>query len=149
VSTDILLLVLRGVAAVLLLAFVGAVFVVLWRDYKAAALASGDESRQRGRLVVVRAGGEGAGGRSLVGMSFPLRPLTSLGRAPTNTIVLDDTFCSHQHARVLRRDGQWWLEDQNSSNGTRLNGEPISEPVVLSSGDVIGIGQLELRVELE
>jgi len=78
-----------------------------------------------------------------------LRPLTSLGRAPTNTIVLDDTFCSHQHARVLRRDGQWWLEDQNSSNGTRLNGEPISEPVVLSSGDVIGIGQLELRVELE
>ncbi len=140
---DVLLLVLRLVAGALLLLFIGAVLVILWRDFQAAALALGEPGRQRGRLVVVR------GDAVRTGTVFPLLPLTSLGRAPTNTIVLNDTFCSQEHAWIMRRDGQWWLEDRGSSNGTRLNGERISEPVVLSSGDVIGIGRLELRVELE
>jgi pSer/pThr/pTyr-binding forkhead associated (FHA) protein len=140
---DVLLLILRLVAGALLLLFMAAVLVMLWRDFQAAALALGEPGRQRGRLVVVR--GEGV----RVGTAFTLLPLTSLGRAPTNTIVLNDTFCSQEHAWIMRRDGQWWLEDRGSSNGTRLNGERISEPVVLSSGDVIGIGRLELRFELE
>ena len=84
----------------------------------------------------------------LVGASFPLLPLTTLGRGPTNTVVLNDSFCSQEHALVAQRAGQWWLEDRNSSNGTRLNGEPVSEPVVVSSGDVIGIGRIDLKVEL-
>lgn len=140
---EVLLLVLRLVAGALLLLFVAAVLVMLWRDFRAAALALGEPGRQRGRLVVVR--GEGV----RVGTAFTLLPLTSLGRAPTNTVVLNDSFCSQEHAWIMRRDGQWWLEDRGSSNGTRLNGERITEAVVLSSGDVIGIGRLELRVELE
>jgi pSer/pThr/pTyr-binding forkhead associated (FHA) protein len=47
------------------------------------------------------------------------------------------------------RSGQWWLEDRGSSNGTRLNGYRVEEPIVLSAGDIIGIGQLELKLELE
>lgn len=140
---DVVLLVLRLVAGALLLLFVAAVLVVLWRDFQAVALALGEPGRQRGRLVVVR------GEVLRTGTVFTLQPLTTLGRAPTNTIVLDDTFCSQEHAWIMRRDGQWWLEDRGSSNGTRLNGERITEPVVLSSGDMIGIGRLELRVELE
>ena len=85
----------------------------------------------------------------LAGTSFPLLPLTSLGRGPMNTVVLNDTFCSQEHALVTWRGGQWWLEDRNSSNGTRLNGEKIAGPVVVSSGDVIGIGQIALKVELD
>jgi hypothetical protein len=142
---DGLLLALRIVAGGLLLAFLGAVFVMLWRDFKVATVAADEPGRRRGRLIVVSAGDSSA---ARVGASFALLPLTSLGRAPTNTVVLDDTFCSQEHARVTRRDGQWWLEDRGSSNGTRLNGEPVREPVVLSSGDVIGVGRLELRVEL-
>ncbi|MEW6579865.1 MAG: FHA domain-containing protein [Chloroflexota bacterium] len=143
---DAVLLALRILAGGLLLAFLGAVFLMLWRDFRAATAAAGEPGHRRGRLVVV---GAGTGSAARVGASYALLPLTTLGRAPTNTIVLDDTFCSQEHALVTRRDGQWWLEDRGSSNGTRLNGEPVREPVVLSSGDVIGVGRLELRVELD
>lgn len=171
-STDVLLLILRGVTSLVLLGFVGAVFWVLWRDYQLASAAG--EGRRHGRLVVIRAGPDVATASpidaeapttelpgtaeaveaalrmgELVGASFPLLPLTSMGRAPTNTVVLNDTFCSQEHALVTRRGGQWWLEDRNSSNGTRLNGLPVTEPVVLSSGDVIGIGRIQLKIELE
>jgi hypothetical protein len=142
-NVDVILLALRALTAVLLLAFLAAIFVILWRDYRAAASAVEKGQRQRGRLVVVRSP-DGA-----AGISYPLLPLTSLGRSPTNTIVLIDTFCSQEHALVTWRGGQWWLEDRNSSNGTLLNGEVVTEPVVVSSGDVITVGRVEFRVELE
>ncbi len=162
-SVEWALLALRLLAAAALLAFLGGVFLVLWRDYRATVGAGA--AHERGRLVVIgvnddaRAVPDEADGvlregvpvpdvAELAGMSFPLLPLTTLGRAPTNTIVLNDTFCSQEHALVAQRGGQWWLEDRNSSNGTRLNGEPVYEPVVVSSGDVISIGRIELKVEL-
>ncbi len=144
-SVEALLFVLRVLTSAALLAFVGALFVIVWRDYRVAADAAEDRRRQRGRLVVIRS----KDGVAEVGTAFPLLPLTSVGRAPTNTIVLDDTFCSQEHALLTRRGGQWWLEDRNSSNGTLLNGEPVREPTVISSGDVIGIGQIQLKLELE
>ena len=140
---DVVLLALRAVTTLLLLAFLAAVFVILWRDYRATASAVEEGQRQRGRLVVIRSPD------GVAGTSYPLLPLTSLGRSLTNTIVLLDTFCSQEHALVTWRGGQWWLEDRNSSNGTLLNGEPVTEPVVVSSGDVITVGRVELKVELE
>jgi hypothetical protein len=142
-NVDAILLALRVLTALLLLAFLAALFVILWRDYRVAASAVEEGQRQRGRLVVVRSP-DGA-----AGISYPLLPLTSLGRSPTNTIVLIDTFCSQEHALVTWRGGQWWLEDRNSSNGTLLNGQVVSEPVVVSTGDVITVGRVELKVELE
>jgi len=144
-TIEVLLLVLRVLASAALLGFVGALFVVVWRDYRVAADAADDRRRQRGRLVVVRAHNSAIE----PGEVYPLLPLTSIGRGPTNTIVLDDTFASQEHALVTRRGGQWWLEDRNSSNGTLLNGEPIREPTVISSGDLIGIGQVQFKLELE
>lgn len=143
-SIEVLLFVLRVLAGTLLLAFWTAVFVVLWRDYRATAGVVEQSQREHGRLVVLQpSSGSGAG------VSYPLLPLTSLGRSASNTVVLDDHFCSQEHALVTRRGGQWWLEDRNSSNGTLLNGEPVIEPVVLSSGDMIRIGQVVLKIELE
>jgi hypothetical protein len=144
-TVEIVLLALRFLAGALLLAFLIALFVVLWRDYQMAASAVSETKRQRGRLVVIASTDEVAS----TGDSYPLLPITSLGRGPTNTIVLPDTFCSQEHALVTRRGGQWWLEDRNSSNGTRLNGERVAEPVVISSGDVIEVGQVQLKLELE
>jgi hypothetical protein len=166
VSVDVLLLILRVITGAALLAFLGAVFWVLWRDYRAAVQSAAVTQRQRGRLVVVQPGQVAADDGSeqaaeltgtadalemtiLAGTSFPLLPLTSLGRGPMNTVMLNDTFCSQEHALVTWRGGQWWLEDRNSSNGTRLNGEKIAGPVVVSSGDVIGIGQIALKIELD
>lgn len=156
---DWVLLVLRIVTAGVLLGFMGAVFVVLWRDYR--AVSGPVAERFRGRLVVIRADQHDGlelpssdadvfeGAETVVGGSYPLLPITTLGRAPTNTVVLEEPFCSQEHALVAHRGGQWWLEDRGSSNGTLLNGELVTEPVVVSSGDVIGIGRIVLKVELE
>jgi pSer/pThr/pTyr-binding forkhead associated (FHA) protein len=50
---------------------------------------------------------------------------------------------------VARRSGQWWLEDRKSRNGTTLNKTTIDRAVVITNGDVIGIGSTYFRVDLE
>jgi predicted component of type VI protein secretion system len=96
-----------------------------------------------GRLCVV------SGGGTLLqpGDTFSLHTHATLGRAPDNHIVLPDTYVSSYHARLDRRDGEWWLSDLGSRNGTRLNDVPITKAVPLAHGDVIGIGQVELKLE--
>lgn len=142
---DVLLLILRILAGLLLLAFVLVVFAMLWRDYAAVSKEVRSRTRQRGRLIAVHTNGS----TIKTGAIFPLLPLTSFGRAPSNTVILDDSFASNEHAQVTLRSGQWWLEDLGSSNGTLLNGYRIEEPVVVSTGDVIAMGQVELKLELD
>ena len=144
-SLDGILFALRIVAGLALLIFVLAIFVMLWRDFRVINREVETRTRQRGRLRVLRS----ESSTMTPGMAFPLLPMTSLGRAPTNTIIVDDSYASNQHALVILRSGQWWLEDLGSSNGTLLNGYPVEEPVVVSSGDIIGMGKLELKLELE
>lgn len=144
-AQDVTLFALRLFASLLLLAFFGAVMVMLWHDFRTASAEVDTRTRKRGRLVVI--GVEDGGTPS--GKSYPLLPLTSLGRAPTNTVILEDSFASGEHALITLRDGQWWLEDRGSSNGTLLNGYLVEEPVVLSAGDVIAVGRIALKLELE
>jgi pSer/pThr/pTyr-binding forkhead associated (FHA) protein len=73
----------------------------------------------------------------------------TLGRAPENDLVLDtDEFASVQHARIEpRRDGVW-VQDLDSTNGTFVNGVKLTRPRKLASGDVIRVGETDLRYEL-
>jgi pSer/pThr/pTyr-binding forkhead associated (FHA) protein len=75
-------------------------------------------------------------------------PVT-LGRAAENDLVLDDDeFASVKHARIEpRRDGVW-LQDLQSTNGTFVNGAKVTRPRKLSPGDVIRVGETDLRYEL-
>ncbi|MGD2179110.1 MAG: FHA domain-containing protein [Anaerolineae bacterium] len=142
---DILLLVLRLLLAGLLYAFLGAVLLLLWRDLTQATTQR-ETAQPRSHLVVVETAGEQAS-EPAMGTVFPLRAVTSIGRSPTNTVVIPDTYASSQHALLAEREGQWWLEDRNSRNGTMLNGGRIEEPTVVSTGDVIGVGRTQLRLE--
>jgi pSer/pThr/pTyr-binding forkhead associated (FHA) protein len=75
-------------------------------------------------------------------------PIT-VGRAEENDLVLDsDEFASVKHARIEpRRDGVW-LEDLDSTNGTFVNGMKVTKPRKLAAGDVIRVGETDLRYEL-
>jgi pSer/pThr/pTyr-binding forkhead associated (FHA) protein len=75
-------------------------------------------------------------------------PVT-LGRADENDLVLDtDEFASVKHARIEpRRDGVW-VQDLESTNGTFVNGSKVTRPRKLSPGDVIRVGETDLRYEL-
>ena len=148
-SPNVLILLLRiGAAALLYLFLLGAVSVI-WRDWRALARQTADrreaDARTLGRLVVVDRGSTDL----MVGYAFPLGVITGLGRTLTNTVVIDDSFTSAEHAVLSLRSGRWWLEDKGSKNGTRLNGERLNAPAIVATGDEIGIGGVRLRIELE
>jgi predicted component of type VI protein secretion system len=83
------------------------------------------------------------------GQAFETGPVAlTIGRAPDNVAALgDDDFASGHHARVeAQRDGVW-LIDLDSTNGTFVNGERMNGRRQLQQGDVVRIGQTELRFE--
>jgi pSer/pThr/pTyr-binding forkhead associated (FHA) protein len=71
----------------------------------------------------------------------------TVGRGAGNDIPLDDEFASTLHARVESRPDGIWLEDAGSTNGTTVNGVPIDHALKLAPGDVIRIGETDLRFE--
>lgn len=96
---------------------------------------------------------EGAGGTtggSIVlddGRRFPLSatPLT-IGRATDAAIRVSDTSVSRRHAEVRPSGTGWTIVDLGSTNGTRVNGAPITERV-LQDGDAITVGDASMRFE--
>jgi hypothetical protein len=71
-----------------------------------------------------------------------------LGRGSRNDVDLSrDEFASADHARIEpRRDGVW-LEDVGSTNGTYLNGIRLTRPKRLTPGDIVRVGETELRYD--
>jgi hypothetical protein len=133
-------------SGVLLLVMMASLFLIMWRSYRASARETEASRRSYGRIVGLI---EVDGTMAKTGQSYPLLPLTSLGRAPTNSIKVDDTFASGEHAVISLRSGQWWLEDRKSRNGTTLNGLPVTQSVIVTDGDIIGIGSLRYRLDME
>lgn len=74
---------------------------------------------------------------------YPLDGQISLGRGNDNQIVLKDPYISKRHLIIVEDEGNFYLEDLNSSNGTYLNGDRIMDVVELKNGDTIRVGQVE------
>jgi pSer/pThr/pTyr-binding forkhead associated (FHA) protein len=99
--------------------------------------------------------GQAGGGERLVvvepderrGKEFPLGDELTVGRAGGCGVPLpDDTFVSQLHARVFRRDGQLFVEDLGSTNGTYLNQKKIVTAVPVHKGDTIQVGKTTMEV---
>lgn len=73
-----------------------------------------------------------------------------LGRYPSNDIVIPDPYVSRRHARLFFKDGKWFIEDLDSTNGTIVNNEDIRDkgPVALVDNAEIIIGLTVLTVKL-
>lgn len=97
-----------------------------------------DPPPESARVVVLTGPMEGA--------SFPLtkeRPFV-IGRSPDADLRLADSKVSRRHAILLWEEEAWWLADQGSTNGTLLNGEPVSR-AALADGDQLVVGLTMLR----
>jgi hypothetical protein len=109
----------------------------------AAGLGRGGGSRKSFLLVVQRS-------PSLdEGEEFPLNsaPLT-VGRGGQNDLVLaGDDFASARHARIEVRGDGVWVQDLESTNGTFVNGSRVTGAQRLDQGDVLRVGETDLRVE--
>ena len=70
-----------------------------------------------------------------------------IGRANDSTLVLTDDYASTRHARLVSRDGDWYVEDLGSTNGTYLDRTKVTSPSLIQPGVPIRIGKtvLELR----
>jgi hypothetical protein len=109
----------------------------------AAGLLPQPSARETGHLVVL---GSPALGKGDV-FTLDSHPLT-MGRGATNDVSLpEDEYSSTRHARFEpRRDGVW-VEDIGSTNGTFVNGIRLTRERKLVPGDVVRIGETDLRFE--
>ncbi len=74
--------------------------------------------------------------------------LITIGRAPDNTIVIDDPSVSSRHAHLQLSGEAYRLKDLGSTNGTRVNGIPVAE-AALRFDDRIRFGAAEARYEAD
>ena len=152
-NVEPVLLALQAAFLVLLYVFIWRVVRSAGRDMQIAPqesfilapsqLAAEHRVADPGRLVVERSKAV------TVGKTFDAGPVpVTVGRSGDNTISLDgDEFASGQHARIeSQRDGVWIL-DLGSTNGTFVNGERVEGRRRLHRGDLVQIGDTELRFE--
>lgn len=95
-----------------------------------------------GWLVVERGGGLEREQR------FDLIGGLSIGRSKEADVRIDDRYASSIHARVFSREGRFYVEDMNSTNGTLLNGATLHGEADLIDGDTIQIGDTIFRLEV-
>jgi hypothetical protein len=85
----------------------------------------------------------------LTGTTIELTASThiTIGRASDSTLVVTDDYASSRHARIFAQDGQWIVEDLNSTNGTYLGRTKVTRPMQVPPGVPIRIGKtvIELR----
>jgi len=89
------------------------------------------------RLIIYRKGSE---------EQLDCKTIVTIGRDAGSDIVLDDRKVSRNHA-MLRQlgNGDYYLIDEGSSNGSYINGKLITAPTLLKDGDRLGIGETEIQ----
>jgi len=155
VAVEEVLLLLKIVFLVVLYLFIWRIVRSATRDLRlpqesfvlapeGGAVARGAAIGPTGRLTVVKSPALDAGSDVVLNSA----PLT-VGRGEQNDVELEgDEFASAEHARFdPRRDGVW-VTDVGSTNGTYVNGARIQRPRKLAPGDVVRIGETDLRFEL-
>lgn len=153
-TTDETLLVLKLVFLVLLYVFIVLVMRSATKDLGGApqesiVLGAAEASRLRAehgvrpyRFLVV------AGPGLSVGATVDVVSPTVVGREAGRGIVLDgDEFASGRHARIDPGPDGVWVEDLNSTNGTFVNGERVTSRRALEAGDILRVGETELRLQ--
>jgi pSer/pThr/pTyr-binding forkhead associated (FHA) protein len=156
IAVDEALLVLKALFLVLLYLFIWRIvrsaskdvrlpqesFILRPGEGDGAALAA-QQPLQTGRLVVLKSPAMPEG------TTFELdSSALTIGRGGQNDISIEeDEFASARHARFEpRRDGVW-VQDRGSTNGTYVNGTQLDRPRRLTEGDVVRVGETDLRYE--
>lgn len=155
VAVDELLLVLKIAFLVLLYLFIWRIVRTASRDLRlpqesfilAPSTAAGVHASRpgpvTGRLVVVKSADLQDG----EGFELNSAQLT-IGRGNQNDIpIATDEYASARHARFEPRQDGVWVQDLGSTNGTFLNGTRLDRPRRLAQGDVVRVGETDLRYE--
>jgi pSer/pThr/pTyr-binding forkhead associated (FHA) protein len=126
--------------AIALYAFLSWAVYTLWRDIKRQSELL--ESRKIPKITLVNDIGD-----EILSHEFILQELM-VGRDKSCDLVLDEKTVSAEHARLSYHHGNWWVEDLHSRNGTFLNQELLATQAVVTSGDELQVGQVELQIQI-
>lgn len=137
----VLFFVLRIGLAVSLYAFLGWVVYTLWRSLQHQTSLLSDRHPIPIQLSRVDSG-EPTSKRFTEG-------LLTIGRDPGCDLSLADNTVSAHHARLSFQQGQWWVEDLHSTNGTFINDEQVTTPMVVTEGDKLRCGQITLTIVIK
>jgi pSer/pThr/pTyr-binding forkhead associated (FHA) protein len=143
ITFSVILWGVRIVFLILLYLFLIRAFGALHRALAEERVAAAARQLGIAALVVTRS----HSGGPRVGDRLPLRAVSSVGRDGGNDVVLNDEAASAKHAVVSFVDGEWWLEDAGSTNGTLLNGSRVRDKERLRYGDEVAVGRIALRLE--
>src|SRR5580704_3094620 len=84
----------------------------------------------------------------MTGQSYELKvDKTTIGRVEDNTFQIAQPSVSSHHCEVLLRGNDVVIKDLNSTNGTFINGQPVTGEAVLKPGQVLRLGEVEIRLE--
>lgn len=140
-SLEFIILALRIAVIFFLYLFLYQILRAITRELRTTGVQQTAAS-QYGNLVVLDPGRSGLE----AGKRFVLNQVNTIGRGMTNDIALNDTFLSNEHA-ILQWDGQNWIvEDLESTNGTRMNGGEVLQPMLINYGDTIQLGRIALKL---
>lgn len=81
----------------------------------------------------------------IIGESIPLDHYTTIGRRPSNSMQVDDSFVSGAHAELVFDGGAWWVIDLGSTNGTFINGRPVRQRTRIATDDTVQFGRTKFR----
>lgn len=128
----------------------GRVRVVAELAEVAASGDSGPAEAEATQRLTLPAPASGLGTRLRVGTrSYPLsRPVTTIGRALDNDVVLTDSRVSRYHAQIEVVNGEYRVRDLASTNGTFVRGRRVTE-AILVPGDELSLGGLAARLEAD
>ena len=82
----------------------------------------------------------------LAGQSFSISDGMTLGRAVSNSLTVSEQTVSGSHAKIVLKGGAFLIVDLNSTNGTMVNGQKISE-IPIKTGDKVQIGKVNINVK--
>ena len=138
--SGILLLILRLAMILALYGFLAWALWTLWLDMRAQGAWMATY-----RLPTICLSWDDGSGAHTLELSAPEG---IIGRDPASDLRVDDETVSARHARLSYHHAQWWIEDLNSRNGTFLNGQVATEPVVLAAGDELRCGRMVMHVHI-
>jgi pSer/pThr/pTyr-binding forkhead associated (FHA) protein len=139
--SGLIVLTLRLLMAAAVYTFLGWALWIIWQDLKQ----EGQKALVR-RFPAIRLEVRNRN-RVLSSQTFS-KPEIILGRNPECDITMDDATASARHAKLSYHHNQWWIEDLNSTNGTKLNKEKLALPTVITSDDEIQCGKTKVIVNL-
>lgn len=107
-------------------------------------MVSGQRKRQKSWTVYVE-----RGPKELRGVKIRVHGPVIIGRSPGSDIVIGAEYVSGRHARFSIMGQNLFIEDLDSTNGTAVNGQRITDPVALRSGDMVSVGDVDIRVRFD